>query len=682
MITRRSILKEYQDLKQGSEVKLIDDLCGKKGSTFELQIQQQFFKRLINDHQELREMLLYHQIGSGKTLTSIVIAEEHMKINPDMKVLVILPARLKTNFYNELMYFSAYGKIGDYINLEDYILYSSLNTTTSIKDKIYKEFVKMVDKKYTIISFERFRIDCANSGSPREYLVNLCNNKVVIIDEVHNLINFKYKLSDLALIEDNKYPRPKRYIPSSSTLFLKTMVKYARPSSRFIFLTATPIFDNVKEFTELVKIMNAKIDINAILGNERMVSIDRLIPLLAGKVSYFPGSSEIAYPSVSYVNHDVTPSDYQMKMCKYIRPFMFSSEEPNNSYFSLERRASILAFIDKNSYKEIKDKEIPNAYKKTFKETIPFAVRNPERYMPKIKALIDQIETSFGKQLVYSSFIEYGVELTAELLMKRGWIDIKKVLKGEIKNPENYKCFARWDGLTKNEEKDAIKTLVNSLDNLDGKILRLVIGSPAMREGVSFKHIQDYHLLDPVWNQSTKTQVEGRAIRFCSHYDIPEDHPVLKRHTTVHIYKLKYPDSPTVEEIGTMNKLGENISIDSWIYDNIIIKKYKKLSLSEEALRKVAFDYYLFRRLYKKDNKSTPEKYLESESESTSIYSLSENIRLGMKNKEVKVRPKKNTCLPKQRRPPCSEGYEIRLNKNDNECCYKIPKKKNNQIKI
>ena len=40
--------------------------------------------------------------GTGKTYTSITIAETIKSINPNMKILVILPARLKTNFIDEL----------------------------------------------------------------------------------------------------------------------------------------------------------------------------------------------------------------------------------------------------------------------------------------------------------------------------------------------------------------------------------------------------------------------------------------------------------------------------------------------------------------------------------------------------------------------------------------------------
>jgi len=670
-ITRKNILREYKDDVQGYNNISIDLLCrGNSASTFELQTQQKFFKKLVNDHPNIRELLLYHGIGSGKTLTSITIAEEYMNRDTSMKSLVILPARLKTNFYNELMFFSAYGN-GEYINQQEYIIYISASTSNTIKKNIYTEFINKVSRKYTVISFERFRIDALKSRKPRDHLVTLSRNKVIIIDEVHNLINFRYKKEYLDMITSNILPRSK--VSSIGTLLLKTMLRFAEAKTRFVFLTATPVFDNIRQFAELVKIMNPQIiDLEETIG-KKITGVKQLMPFLAGKVSYFPGSSVTAYPSVSYISHDIEPSEYQMNMCQYIRPFQFTSEEPNNGFFSLERRAAIFAYIDNNEFERIIDTDIPDAYKKSFEEILPLALRNPTRYMSKINALINNIENMRGKQLVYSNFIQYGVNLVAELLKQRGWVNIKDVINGNVANPQNYKCYATWDGITKNTEKDAIKSLANSIENIDGKLLRVVIGSPAMKEGVSFKHIQDYHLLDPVWNQSTKTQVEGRAIRFCSHYDIPLDHPFLKRHVNVHIYKLKYPNSPNRGEIIAMKSLQEDVSIDAWIYDNVIHRKNAKVSVSEAALRKVAFDYYLFRKLYRNrdKNKKTP----SSNDNAESIFSLSEeNQRVDIKNKEVKDKAAKNMCLPKQRRPPCKDGYEERLNKYYDPCCYKKKK--------
>lgn len=674
---RRTVLLNNREFVQNYDNRSIDELCKSNQDQMELQVQQKFLQKFIRDNSEIPQLLLYHQIGSGKTITSIVMAEEHMLINPRMKVLVILPARLKSNFINELMLFDKY------ITRAEYSIYMNINTSKKIRSEIFKRYLNKVDKNYTIISFERFRIDTMKNANPKEYLQKLVKNKVVIIDEMHNLISHIYDAKQLKSLQDGI--KPKKKIISVNTLLLHIMTRYAPSSTRFIYLTATPVFDNVRQFAELVKVMNPGVAI------KKNINIAELISYLKGKVSYFPGSSPNAYPTVSYIDNNITPTKFQIDMLKYVRPFMFpdpeaeEDEDPSNAFVSLERRASTLAYI--GDYKEkgtnrpiIEDEEAPEEYKYTFKETKELAMINPERYMPKIYELEKEIENNPGKHLVYSSFIEYGGELIADYLKLKGWIDIKDVLKRGQEIPKNYKCFTTWDGMTNNDTKNAIKGLVNSYENMDGKLLRVVIGSPAMKEGVSFKHIQHYHILDPVWNQSTRTQVEGRAIRFCSHYDIPLNHPVLRRHVVVHLYKLKYPLT-RIEQEAKM-AYGQNaglgglpmISIDDYIYDYIIENKSRRVKIAERMLRKVAFDFYLFRKLYRKpeENKTTPENDIGN----SNISASDDNINLLMNNKNAKEKKKKNTCMPKTRRPPCAEGFEVKLNKNKNECCYKITKKK------
>ena len=54
----------------------------------------------------IEDLLLYHGLGSGKTCSSIAIAEG---IKNDRKILVMTPASLRDNYYEELK------KCGDYL---------------------------------------------------------------------------------------------------------------------------------------------------------------------------------------------------------------------------------------------------------------------------------------------------------------------------------------------------------------------------------------------------------------------------------------------------------------------------------------------------------------------------------------------------------------------------------------
>ena len=68
----------------------------KQQKSFSLLAHQELVRRYINSHTPYRGLLLYHGLGSGKTCSSIAIAENMKEYK---KIIVMCPASLKTNFY-------------------------------------------------------------------------------------------------------------------------------------------------------------------------------------------------------------------------------------------------------------------------------------------------------------------------------------------------------------------------------------------------------------------------------------------------------------------------------------------------------------------------------------------------------------------------------------------------------
>ena len=114
--------------------------------------------------------------------------------------------------------------------------------------------------------------------------------------------------------------------------------------------------------------------------------------------------------------------------------------------------------------------------------------------------------------------------------------------------------------------------------------IKIILGSPSIKEGISFKHIQHLHQLDPVWNSSAKEQIEGRCIRYKSHEDIPIDHSTLKRKVIIHNY-ISIPK--LIDPIKTD-------TCDLYIYSSIIENKFKIVKILEELFKKISIEYYLF----------------------------------------------------------------------------------------
>lgn len=116
------------------------------------------YQKLLRDYMQnnspYRGILLYHGLGVGKTCSSIIIAEN---LKTERNVVVLLPASLKNNFITKGLMFCG--------------------------DRKYKENPELYKEKYTFISY-----NASNTVTQLRRIGNL-DNKVIIIDEVHNLVS-------------------------------------------------------------------------------------------------------------------------------------------------------------------------------------------------------------------------------------------------------------------------------------------------------------------------------------------------------------------------------------------------------------------------------------------------------------------------------------------------------------
>lgn len=636
---RMEIYKNFKKYVQHKDQRSMDEICMSGSTEFQLQSQQKFLADYMIAYPEWDKLLLYHQIGSGKTCTAITMAEEYLKTYPKNKINVVLPARLKTNFLDELISPCGFGR---YISNEDFIKYNDSATSDNAKKQIKSRFMKAIEEKYNIMSFEKLKnLALQRRDDIFAWITEFTKDSMLIVDEVHNLIASTYTEGVFeAVLSTGRLGQAK----GMNTILFKLITTLAHPSAKMIFLTATPIFDNILQLKELVRIMTP----DAVI--EDTARISDIVKYLRGKVSYFPGTSMNAYPTTEYVVHDVVMSKTQDAITKRVQDSLGKGEmdEFNESFMAKQRQVSLACLPDNDDIKGHIDEVLANM----------------KEFSPKMKALLKVLRTSPGKHMIYSSFVQTGTDVVEKLLRKRGWKDIKEVINNEkLWKKQKNKVFATWTGDTKDADKSLIKSIANNKNNILGNKIRVIIGSPSVKEGVSFKHIQHLHLLDPVWNQSAKTQIEGRAIRFCSHVDIDEVvNAPLRRNVIVDIYKL----IPR-RRMGLVKE-----TCDQRIYDEIIPKKFKLIKAGETALKKLAIDNYLFRNLYAEERHASPDSLVNSRSSSINL--LQEDD-IFLKAKKVAMKGK----CPKGRLPDpftktCAEGFYVKFNNQGIRCCYKNKK--------
>jgi hypothetical protein len=604
--------------------------------------QQRFWKQYVSDnYSSIDKMLLFHGIGTGKTCTSITIAETIMEKHPEMKTLVILPARLKSNFEDELL-FSACNITNKYANREELEILKNPAIAKRTQHKIKKIIDDRIAEKYEIISFENLRLEIKKSKDIIKTIQNLTENKIIIIDEVHNLITSKIK--PLALAKVIKEKQILKETPSLNGVIMRLLTKLAHPTSKFFLLTATPIYDNYGQFIELILNLCPDIDDT---GIERSLDEIRvLLPKLKGKISYYKLDDVSAYPAIKIDNIQIPLSTIQenaimgLKQPKKdeVDEFIEDDKSELKDTFCIKERQLSISVLD------IKQIELIQT--------------NLQEYAPKIAKLFELINTNEGKHLIYSNFIEHGINIISKLLEKNGWTNY---LTNEGIN-EPYKSFIVWDSTLSNPQKTLIKSILNNPSNIDGNQIKIILGSPSIKEGISFKHIQHLHQLDPVWNSSAKEQIEGRCIRYKSHEDIPIDHPTLKREVIIHNY-ISVPKLLEPKKTDTC---------DLYIYSSIIENKFKIVKILEELFKKISIEYYLF---------GNQEK---SKSSSIELSPVIEELSL-IANKPVAKPDKKekNTC-PENRRPidgKCNDEYPyMRKNRQKYDCCYKNNLSEKSQI--
>jgi len=249
------------------------DLCTKQSNARELFPYQKLIRDYLMIETPYRGILLYHGLGSGKTCTSIAVAESLMSYK---KVWVLTPASLQKNYRSELR------KCGDPIyafeqhwrekNLNDQSRAEAkaLSISDGFLDRTGKFFVTVAGENPNFkdlpktaqdiikaqiedIIGQRFNFINYNGLSSKNidkfvqkpdenghFPENPFNNSVVIIDEVHNLIS--------------------RIVNSSEISRRVYDAVYTATDCKIVGLSGTPVINRPNEIAFLMNLLRGPIE--------------------------------------------------------------------------------------------------------------------------------------------------------------------------------------------------------------------------------------------------------------------------------------------------------------------------------------------------------------------------------------------------------------------------------------
>ena len=384
--------------------------------------------------------LLYHGLGSGKTLSALA--------SRSGKTTVITPASLRTN-------------IGDTLN----------------KFKLPKKGIK-------VYSFEG-----ATKAKPK--------GETLIVDEAHRLGTSNSKRSEAIRDIASGYKRvilltgspvknkPHEIAPLAEMLGIGgSQIPLSEKSFNEKYVKKTP--DTIGIFD---RIMGRKPGFISTIKNK-----DALRKAFSGKIDYFSPSQK-DYPSVVHKMHKV-----QM------------SKDQEDKYNTLVNKTdgNVIYKVNEDKPMTAEEKTKSNAFLSAARmlsnTAAPFG---GEKSTPKTKAVIGEVlKDRNRKNVVYSSFLDGGINIISEGLKKGG---------------VSHNLF--HGGMSDKQKKSAVDEY-NS-----GKVKTLLI-SGAGAEGIDLKGTRGMHIMEPHWNEARIDQVIGRGVRFKSHASLP----AKDQNVTVHRY--------------------------------------------------------------------------------------------------------------------------------------------------
>jgi len=572
-----------------------------------------------NQHQEYvknyflssrhKGLLLYHKLGSGKTCTSIIIADAMLQQRRVEKVYVLTPGSLRENWISE--YCRVCGNPS--ITLGNFVF---ITYNYDIKEELAK------------IDF---------------------NRSLVIIDEVHNVVN-----------------SVKNFSSNSYAIYYKII----KSNCRVLALSGTPVFNNTIEFAILASMLSNKFNWVLKNGEPKQVkegkaywdvaewaiikqNSDLTKRLISGLVSFYGGDLS-AYPDVRYIEpYRCTmssdqyqsylekyekeairrrqppsiklkfedPEKYKSDFVKYItavqwtstraasncldtKPYNFIPDMFNTDYliYTIDNFKEILSKLpgviekepllneDGQVVTDDKDKpvsmvkfnhveEIINNLKQ--RNGIFFGNINvPFRYVlyddnKKIRVYgwmtdetINQEKTNLlNMSRKYSTLL---TNITLNPRQKHIIFSFYKTVRGTLMLYSFLKhCGIKarlYSGDVPALTRQRMIELFNNPSNSEGQNIQVILLTEAGAEGISLLGVNHVHIVESSTSENKNIQAIGRAVRYRSHDNLPED----RRFVNVYRYWSVWNEGSS-----------EDIQIDEKLYEQHFSKDGKKTNIDE-----------------------------------------------------------------------------------------------------
>ena len=319
-----SFFERYREELESVEKTLTcDSLRG--ADSFSLLTHQKIVKDYMNLYTPYRGLLLYHKLGTGKTCTSIAIAEG---MKNHKRVIIMTPKSLRDNYMEELK------KCGDLMykknqyweRIDDPSTFETLSSvlglsmeyitrnkgawlvdiskepnvlSSSDMKSLDDQLNEMIQNKYTFINYNGLRATRLQELT-NDYEKNLFDNSIIIIDEAHNFISrIVNKLQKEKAVPENARGEKER-LPKAMSLKLYEYLLAAK-DARIVLLSGTPVINYPNEIGILFNILRGYIktwEIPLEVKTTKKITAETLQEALQGEkildfLDYSPASKKL-----------------------------------------------------------------------------------------------------------------------------------------------------------------------------------------------------------------------------------------------------------------------------------------------------------------------------------------------------------------------------------------------------
>ena len=430
--------------------------------------QKNFIVNFINSY--FTGGLLFHTVGSGKTLTAVAFSHYYLSLYPNKNVCIVSPPALLFNFVDAL---KEYG-----LDIRD----------NRYKFQTYGKFLKDVDS-----------------------YVN--EDTLLIIDEVHN---FRTEIKQTVRLMDIKNPSLGSTKEITENKSGQDLITACFRANKILAMTGTPFVNKLYDIENTMAMITQRTPLEPEAFDTITTYDVRTYDYFKYRIShfdvshtddikYYPEKREVYIPIIldekySYVYNEVVYGRNPFKQEKKKPVYLFPSKSPKidnttaQAYKILktkQKRGTVGTYTGK---KILAEKEQLTSFKGKIRQYGNIIGNFKIKYILK---LIKDNPTF--KTIVYSSFIDCSLKPLMEELNKQ-----------RIK-------YASITGSESTTQKQKSKLIYNDINSG----VNVLIISSAGTEGVSTKNTRQFILFESQWNEALTEQAVARAIRFKSHSGLP-----------------------------------------------------------------------------------------------------------------------------------------------------------------